>query len=235
MTTLETRHFVASASDVASIAAAVFSADQQSIEGRTTYMKAMVATVQAELGSKPRLRNGTAPKLSTEDTALHLKAFEAVATRFLDAVTEAALKANPDAKGLGLASMTGFARSSASTLRSYIRANNDIRALAAGSVSKRALAVPRTRRRLTADALKRRLERVKDDVLAITKNLMALNKADAQAALAPLIGALVKAAGMADKPARDANTAEAERRPWHTKTGVFVPIDLSVERQRRAA
>lgn len=221
---IESKNYVATPADVERLAVDVFNADSKGIAGRTTYLRALVGTVQAELGAPPRKRTGAEAPTTEEECAAHLKAFDVVALRFYTAVLSGAKTAAPGANNDALRSMTGFARSAASTVRGYIKAMKDIRLLAAKSVTKRALAVPRTRRKLTVPIMRGRISRLQTVLLETARNLFASNRESAREILTPLLAELAKAMGLAEHTTKRADVAEAEHRPWQTKTGVFIPL-----------
>lgn len=141
---LESKHYVATPDDVAQITREIIAAQKQGSEGRATYLRALIATTQAELGQQPRQRAASpAGKLTEEEKAAQLAALEKVHERFYVAVVKAAkaLIDGPDRGGLELNKRTNFARSSASTLRRWVRAGNDITGLVASRTTKAMLAV----------------------------------------------------------------------------------------------
>lgn len=232
--TIETNQYIATAGDVEKLALSILSADQQSLGGMGTYLKALVATTQAELGSPPRMRNVRTDRLSDEEATAHLKGFEAVAKRFYDAVMKAAEPLYTDSEERR--SRTGKFRSAGSTVRGFIRANNDVRALAAHKVTKAALATPRSKRKFSVDALKKRALSTTEQLVGIVKNLSAANSAEAKEAVQLIMAQLAQTAGMTQKTGTDVDKAIEAGEAFHTKTGIFLPINLSaVREQRRAA
>lgn len=229
-------YIVRTTAEIEKLAASVIDADQAATGGRSTFLKAVVATVQAELKAPPRMRSGhSTARLDEATTNLHLEAFQAVYGRFLEAVTKVAKATVPEPDGELMRSRTAFARSAGSTVRGYIRAGNDIRLLAAHRVTKPALAVPVRRRKFTVDALKARASRAAETLESIAKNLHAADREVALDTIRPIIAQLAKLAGITDQATKDTERGIAEGIPIQTRTGVFVPIDLAAMRAARKA
>lgn len=226
---IESKKYICTPTDIEHLAVELFTADVASAQGRGTYLKALVGTLQAELGASPRIRSTRGGKLTEDERAEHLKAFEGIHLKFTEAVSKAARAAVDGITPKRLASMTGFARSSSSTLRSYIRAGKDVRSLAAGSVVKRTLAIPRGTRRQTPAVMQRRVMQLQSDMSTVAKGLMHVDAELARSTFAPVLKALAKVLGMDAKPTRSADVAAAEARPWMTKQGMFIPIGLQSE------
>lgn len=233
---IESKHFVANATDIQRLTESILDGDAAATEGRGTYMSALVGTIQHELGSPPRMRSATAPKLSEEDVAAHLKALRDVYTRFHEAVVRAVKARMTRYDAEYVRSKTRFSVSAASTVRSYIRAGNDIRALAASRVTKEGLATPRARRKYTPENLQRRAVTLGEALVAVARNLHAANRALATEVLQPILSELANAGGLTEGATRDVDKAIANHVPLHTRTGVLVPVDFAaVSRRRRAA
>ena len=233
---IETNQYIATATDVEKLAHTILEADVASSGARGTFLKAVVGTTQAELGSPPRMRNIKAERLDEETTKAHLTAFEAVAKRFTEAVNKVAQAIEPKPSADDMRSRTAFARSALSTVRGFIRAGNDIRALAAHKVTKASLATPKTRRKFSVDALKKRAVSMAEQLASITKNLQAANSAEAKEIITTIMAQLATAAGLTAHTSRDVEKSIEAGEAFHTKTGVFLPISLdAVREQRRAA
>lgn len=235
MTNIESKSYVATPSDIAKLAGDIIDNTQRVESGRGTYLKALVATTRAALGAEPRQRNGRAERLDAEAIAEHLKALDAVHLSFYAAVLQVAQNTVPDPDKALIRSRTRFAVSAASTLRGFIRAGNDVRALAAHKVTKAALATPRTRRKLTVEALSKRATKLASELETIARNLNAANRQIAHDVLAPVLARLAEASGATANATKDHDKAVAENLPFHTRTGVFVPISLSAAREARKA
>lgn len=144
MSSLESKNYVATLEDVARITREVLEAHKLRTGGVATYLRALIATTQAELGLNPRQRAaGATGKLNAEETAEQLAALEKVGERFYGAVVKAAKEKieGPDRGGAILHKRTGFSRSSLSTVRTWVRRGNDITSLVAARVTKAALYV----------------------------------------------------------------------------------------------
>jgi hypothetical protein len=231
---LETNQYIATPADVEKIAHIILESDQNATNGRGTYLKSMVATLQAEIQSPPRFRNVRADRLNEEEITAHLTAFETVFARFHEAVVKVATSLEPKLDADTLRSRTGFSRSAGSTVRGFIRAGNDIRALAAHKVTKAALSTPRAKRKFTVESLKQRVATLAEALAQAAKNLNAANREIARETLAPVLAMLAEAAGATEHATRDAEKAVAEGLPLHTKTGMFVPIDFAAARKKAA-
>jgi hypothetical protein len=232
---IETNQYIATAADVEKLAHTILTADQAVQGGRGTYLKALVATTQAELGSPPRMRNTRADRIEGDDLMAHTKAFETVFQRFHEAVVKAAEALEPKPDKDELRSRTAFSRSAGSTVRGFIRAGNDIRALAAHKVTKASLATPRTRRKFSVDALKKRAVSATEQLAAIIKNLTAANSAEGRETVQTIMAQLAAASGIANHTSKDVEKAIEAGEAFHTKTGVFLPISLEAVREQRKA
>ena len=233
---IETNQYIATATDVEKLTHTILEADLASTGARGTFLKAVVGTTQAELGSPPRMRNTKGDRLDEETTKAHMTAFEAVSKRFTEAVNKVAQAIEPKPSADEMRSRTAFARSALSTVRGFIRAGNDVRALAAHKVTKAALATPKTKRKFTVDSLKKRAVSMGEELAAIAKNLQAANSAEAKETVTNILAQLATAAGLTQHTTKDMDKAVEAGEAFHTKTGVFLPISLdAVREQRRAA
>lgn len=178
---LESKHYVATPEDVAAIAREVLNAQKQGSEGRATYLRALVATTQAELGLNPRLRSGEIGKVKDEERDRQLAALETVHERFYAIVVRVAKDKieGPDRGGRELNRRTTFARTSLSAIRRWVRAGNDITSLVAGRVTKRVLATPSRRKGVSVKVLGNQTRRYGD---SLERTLATLAQADADAA-----------------------------------------------------
>jgi hypothetical protein len=178
---LESKHYVATAEDVAAIARDVLNAQKEGSEGRATYLRALVATTQAELGLSPRQRSGEIGKVKDEERDAQLAALEAVNKRFYAIVIKLAKERieGPDRGGLQLNRRTGFARSSMATVRKWVRAGNDITTVVASRVTKRMLTVAGRRKGPSAKVLGNQTRRYST---RLESTLSSLAQADLDAA-----------------------------------------------------
>src|SRR5690349_5659485 len=110
------KEFVTAPADIQKLATAIMTADTAGSNGRSTYLRSLVAVVQQTLGGKPVLRVVGRPKRPEIEAAV--AAFEEANTMFYTAVLEAVPReATPEERQ----SRTSFARSSAATLRRAIK------------------------------------------------------------------------------------------------------------------
>jgi hypothetical protein len=181
MSSLETRHYVATLEDVAAITREVIAAQKSGQQSRNTYLSAVIATTQKELGERPRLRSASPMKLSEEERAEQLAALESVGERFYGAVVKAAreLIGGADRGGRELNRRTTFARTSLSAIRRWVKAGNDITSLVAGRTTKAALATPGRRKGPSVKVLGNQTRRYGS---RLEKTLSTLAQADAEAA-----------------------------------------------------
>lgn len=228
---IESKQFVANAADIEKLTVTIIEADDTGANGRGIVLKAMVATVQHELDSPPRLRTSQAPKISEEDAEVHLEALKTVYDVFYTAAVKAIKARMPKHDPEYLRSKTRFVVSAASTVRGYIRAHNDIRALAAGRVTKAMLATPRQRRKFTVEALQKRAVDLTETLTAVAKNLRAANSTVAAETFRPVLAQLAQAFGLTEHSTKDPRKAVADNIALQTGTGVLVPIDFVARRK----
>lgn len=133
---------------VTAIAKEVLNAQKQGSEGRANYLRELVLATQLELGQNPRQRSGEISKVKDEEREEQLTALETVHSRFYAIVMRIARDKieGPDRGGLQLNRRTGFARSSMSTIRKWVRAGNDVTGLVASRIIKRMLVIPGRRK-----------------------------------------------------------------------------------------
>jgi hypothetical protein len=208
--TIESKNFIASEKDIETLAGEILDADQTAASRRGIYLKAAVATFQAEVKSPPRQRNVDAKRLTSAEIEEHLKVFEDIATRFHAAVMRVAEATVPAPDALLLRRRTTFSRSALSTIRGYIRAGNDLRAVAAHKVTKGALATPMRKRKPSVDQLGRRAGNLASELQKIAKRLVATDRAVALELLRPMLQQLAIAAGM-DRGAHSSARRDSRR------------------------
>lgn len=134
--------------------ALLYVSHQQAIEQVSgAYLKVFVAGIQVELGLKQPVlsaKPGKAPRHDEKEIQRQLAAIEIVHTRMYEAVSKAVitdeLKDNPElprgergARALARNARTNFARSAASTVRTFVRNGGDIRQLVIKTLTKRGL------------------------------------------------------------------------------------------------
>jgi len=217
---LETKHYVATIADITALAHATIDGEQSVVVSRGAYLRALVATTQAELGAEPRQRNGRHSRITRAETPAHLDALNAVAKRFYAIVAQVAKAKEPAPDNAAFRSRTAFARSAASTVRAFIRAGRDVRALVAERVTKGALRVGPSGRKLTIAQLERRAQRLTAALEDVARRLKGADAEAARKALAPAFALLAKASGATTDP----RAARAARLPLRTKDGFFVPM-----------
>lgn len=219
MKTLESRHYVATEADIAALVSTHDTALTARDTARATYLKALTATTISEIGAPVRLRAGKPAALTPEDTANHVAAFEKVHQRFYAVVLKSIGEGPPKERN----SRANFARSAASTLRRWIKAGNDIRALAPARVTKASLRVGGGTGRPERPPARR------VEVMAgrLTASAEELAKVDKEAAIAAVEGAMTKLAALlvslGGQPTRNPQKAIDEHIPFKTGRNVFWP------------
>lgn len=237
MTTLESKGYVASDADIAALATSVLSAVQESDNGRRSYLRTLVATTQKALGSEPRQRSGKPARLDPEGVNAQLKALAAIHERFYAIILKVAGETVPTGtkdRGIEMNRRTNFARTAMSAIRSWVRAGNDLTTLGARSVTKAALAVKRTARRVpSAQSLKTKVERVSKDLVGTLMVLADTNRVAAVEEMQLVMGQLAnQLAEMGAAPTRDVEQAVKEHMPFRMKSTIFVPTSTQVIRQQ---
>lgn len=233
---IETKNYVATASDIRALASTIVGATAEVITGRTTYLRALVATTQAELHATPR-KNATAkPKhLKGSEIAAQLAALVAVHDRFYAAVLEACEEGlSGKDKALELNRRSNFARTALYAVRSYIRAGHDITYVVAARTTKVTLAVSRPPRRASARSLKSRMEARSKALMVTALELSDVDKVTAVAEIELLLGQLAaQLASLGVQSTRDAATSAKTGAPLAIRGRVFVPVsETQVIRQR---
>lgn len=194
---LESKHFVASPTDVEAITKAVLDAQLSNREGRATYLKALIATTQDALGILSKAHRGATGKTSAETRVQQILAVEQTHKVFYAAVCKAARDHLGKRSAIELNRATNFARSNKSMLVRWLRAGNDIAGLSAAKVTKASLAVEAARARTpSVKILTNRARRITDSSLATIKKLIAADPRAGQAAaraLAEKLAALASA------------------------------------------
>lgn len=220
---------------IRAIATKVFNGESDSANGKVEYLRTLTADIQTELGGTPRQRAGKAARLSPEERAQHLEAVSKVNERFYGAVLEAARvqAVGGPAKAKQLNAMTNWARTALRDVRGYVRAGNDIRALATAKLTRNQLRVKSTPRPLGAAALRRRLvDRGKDAVAAALELIDAdppAARAELELIMAQLATQLLNLSG---RPTKDASEAERQHIPLRVKSTLFVPTETQIVRSQ---
>lgn len=233
--TLIKNRYVATDSDIAKLTTDHLGALETAIATRGTYLRALVATAQAELGAEPRLAapRGRLAKLSPEDAAKQLEALQRVHERFYAVVTKTA---GEGLSGKGAADelnrRTNFARTALYAARTWLRAGNDLTALVVPKLTKATLAVRSTQRVASPRRLKTRVENLSKAVMSAMMELETVDKPGAVAELETLMGQLTaRLIELGGTETRDPKRAVAERRPLRVGSTRFFPTETQVLRQ----
>lgn len=231
--TLESKDYVANERDIEALVTDLLAHSQGMVAGRSTYLKALIATTQHELGEAPRQRSAkTSGKLTDDEIAGQLAALEKTHERFYAVVMKTAGDKLPPGKEKAreLNRRTNFARTSVSAVRVWIRAGHDLTGLAAARVTKAALLIrrPARQRAVSPKRLHNRVTRYAERLVSEVRIYLRADRDAAVADLQALIGRLVKLTG-AGAPTRNVKKAIAERRPFRTGSATFVPMQGSVQ------
>lgn len=223
---LEQKGFVATDEDIEKVTKSILTSSGEAENGKITYLKSVVATVQAELGAKPRLRTGARVKLDTAGIVEQLKAADVVNERFYVIVTKVASESVPVGtkdRGIVINRRTNFARTALYAVKQFIRAGNDITTQAAASVSKSSLSVSHRARPINGKLLRRRAEQQRKILIGTLGALASSDKAlaieEMQFALGALTAKLMKLGVTAT---RDADLALSENRPLRVGRTFFM-------------
>jgi predicted RNA-binding protein YlxR (DUF448 family) len=211
---------------VEKIAQTVFSAVAQNEQGRGAYLRALVSTVQEELGKKERDPKAQMAVL----VSVHEQFYEIV----LKTAEEFVPKGTKD-RATVLHSKATFARTAASALRMHVKAGGDILTLKAATVTKAALRARAGPAKVTPRRLKARAERQSKQVMATFISLADTDKAVAIEEIQLLIGQLTtELLSLGMVATRKAEQALNEHRPLQIgklKT-LFMPTATQVIAQR---
>lgn len=176
-----THDYIATPAEIGSLTAQMLAADTTSVTSRSTYLKALVATSQADL-----------PK-GNSDKAAMLAAVDGTHERFYEAVLKAAGDTLPPRtadRATLLNRRTNFARSSVSMLRSWIKAGGILKELKPKTLTKASLAVERKRRPISERRLKARVEARSKALVSALLALGEQNQSTAAEELELLMGQL---------------------------------------------
>lgn len=163
---LESKNYVASPTDIENLTRSVLEAARTGVEGRASYLRALIATTQARLKSGPRLRQTGISKLSPTERDKQIEKLEEVDAEFYTLVKKAAyeaLKEQGRYSAIEHNRRCNFARSSRSVVRTWIKAGNDITSLVAGKTTKGMLALaPRQGKPPSTRVLTNQVQRITD-------------------------------------------------------------------------
>lgn len=235
-----TQTYIGTPADIRRLTSSIINAGTQIVEGQQTYLKMVVGTTIHELGAKPaksRTR-GRQPKLSEEQIKAQLSALESVNERFYQAVLDAASEGLPRGakeRATLLNRRTNFARSAVSTVRSYIRAGNDITLVDPATCTKRSLQVERAARPPSVARMRRAVENRSKALMASVLNLVDTDKAAAREEIELLMGQLAnELASLGGVTMREAPRGRGREAPPEAEgRGIFVPLtETQVVRQQ---
>lgn len=209
---LESKHYLASSTEVEAITKAVLEARATGGESRASYLKVLVAKTRERLGMPPRQRHAPAiGHLSTQKRDEHVAALKSV-HKELYAIVDATVR-SLGRTGKTLNRDTNFARTAVSTVKSWIRVGGDIARLAPGMVTKSYLAtVARSTKKTSPKVLTNRVRKYADRFMLQVVKLDDLNRDIARAALDDVIAKLeAKRDELIAKPSHR-GTVRVERR-----------------------
>lgn len=237
--TLIQQGYVATDRDIETLTATQLQAAQSVTDGHQTYLRALVATAQKELGVKPRARAaaGRPHRLSDEEIAKQLAALAMVHRRFYEIVVRViddSLTGVPAKERVAQKNRrSNFARTALYSARIYVRSGHDMTALVPSKISKSSLAVTVPTKPPTAKRLKSRLERLSKTFVTAMLELGETDKAAAVTELDTLIGIMAsQLATLGVHPARDIERAVAEHKPFKSGATLFIPTQSTVLRQQ---
>jgi hypothetical protein len=245
---LEHNQYVATPADIKALTAEQMNAIGTSNRGRTTYLRAVIATTQDTLGITPKARSQGQPvKLTKEVKSAQLEALEATHDKFYKAVI-AAIEENPVEEENGKATTSKaavtrratFARTAMSTIRSWVKHGHDLSTLFPAKVTKHAITLPTGQRRQRKPSAKRLVTAVQSQVKELIVTLLALSEVDKAKAISEeqtVIGQLSEQLiELGVVATRDAGVALAEGRPLKLGSGrgtqIFMPTASQVIRSQ---
>jgi hypothetical protein len=170
---LDSKSFVATDSDIQEVTRTVMNGVRAADQGRTTYLRALVATTIEALGQRIRVNTGKPGKLDDAGVKAQLTALEAVHARFYAVVLATAGETHKGREALNRA--TNFARTALYAVRVWVRAHNDLTSLAPAKVSKSVLKVV-GRRLVRPLSVKRLMSRAEKQSKALISALLALGQ-----------------------------------------------------------
>lgn len=248
-TQLEKDQYVTTPAGIKALVKEKLTAVATSVRSNVNYLRALVATTQAELGSEPHQRSVKMPKLTKESRVAQLTALEAVHEKFYGAVLEAIedtpltedekpTNGRTSAKAIVTRRAT-FARTAKSTVRAWIKAGHDITALAAAHVTKPSLTIPTGQKKARKTSPKVLVKRATSQSKELVTTLVALSEVDPDAAkkeFQVVMGIIADQMGkLGVTGTKDASVAAAEHIPLIQGRGrnvtLFMPTATQVIRQ----
>lgn len=241
MTTLEQRHYVATESDIADLGSRLMDGIELTDGSRLSYLRAVTATAQHDLNIKARSAKGKPSKLDDAEIARQLAGINVVHDKFYAVLVRTIDARVP--KGRDHADevnrLTNFARTAIYALRQWVKAGRDLGRVLPESVTKKTLVIeggPKRARRVSAEVLRKRVEKHASAFMAQVLALAEADKAEAVAELELLVGQLthqlIELTG--GKPTNDLRQAAEQHRPFREKGSsvVFMPTQTQVIRQQ---
>jgi len=137
----------------------------------------------------------------------------------------------PD-KAKRLNAMTNWARTALRDVRGYVRAGNDIRALAATKLTRNQLRVKATPRPLGPAALRRRLVDRGKEMVAAALELIDIDPGAARAELELIMAQIAtQVLNLSGRATKNAQEAASQHKPLRVRSTLFVPTETQVVRQ----
>lgn len=225
LNTIERRNYLATAGEIRTVMKENVKGSRVVARAQSSFLKCLVARTQKELGIEPRLRAVPGPKIrSEEDRAAQMKTLNAIYKEFYE---DGVLKALPAPCGNAeRQSLTGFARSSVSELRGWLREGYDITTLAPAKVSKQSLREDRTKKAAKEEPIQNVVIGHAARLQASALRLAEEDKAEARKVLETAMQRLGETL-MSLKPKLAKNVSEAVRdaRPVSLKDDtIFMPL-----------
>lgn len=235
---IQDKGYVASVADIEALTQSTLTAEREAQGAQGTYLKALIATTQSELGFAISKKARIAPTMDDAETKRQLAALESVHTRFYEAVLKAVQAAplldeqrHVDRK-LIYARRANFARSSKSTLRAWINSGNNLRGLLAAKATKYML-IGETQQR--SGVGRKRAMSEKQATASATRLLVAIQASPDPAVALKLLEAVIsrlviglQELGVGTAPKLD--VAIREHKLVRTAAGVFWPAQVEEAR-----
>lgn len=235
MATLESKGYIASDADIASLAKSIVSGQLMSEGGRRDYLKILLASTIDALGAKPKVRQGRPAKLDEPAMLKQTETLEATHTRFYAIIVRETASLIPAGKerATELNARTAYARVAVSRLRAYAKSGADLTALVPAKVTRDTIRVKqRTPRAVSSGRLKQRAERESKALMATFIGLADSDKPSAVAEIQLLMGQLAHQLvhlGVAAST-KDAEQAAREHIPLKVGKTLFIPTETQVLR-----
>lgn len=237
---IEKANYLASAEDVQSMTSVHLDAQQTVSRTHGTYFRILVACTQKDICGKPTLRaRSHAGDGAQIDTAAHLEAFERINSSLYAAVLRASVPAelegndrlNADEarrRSLERNRRTNFARSSATTLRQFIKRGGNVLRLSVPTVTKNAVAAmtpaAEGEGQPSEDRARRKAARAASQIIATAEAIAESDKPSAiavlQDTLSRVAGALLQFGG---KTTKSPEVAADKHLLLKTPNGTFWP------------